>query len=525
VAGWGGSLAVASAALVGWAVAARGQDKPEAPQAKPEPAQGQPAVDLSTRLRFVERYAPPGEKADSEAIGQYKVAIREAIKQTREKPQGAPDRTEEVYQTIYTERAARVAGSAEVTDTVRRYEAFRKTPDASKPTDPRPLEGLTLWYHSGAGSEPQILSLSDGRELHEMEYLIVARQVFVPDLRGLLPALPSRIGDSWRVSKAAARALLGERMEGGQGLTGKLQSVRKTSDGSQYEAVITIAGQFFLPTRGQSAASAEVLFTFTPRAAEAVEGRPAGAEGVVDARGAITEVRMALKSVFPLTPDRDERLRGVVTREVVLERRLGDGGAALAVPDSPPTPTEANSWVTYEDPLGRFHFRHPQIFHVQPPVGRLAETVELKQERSGIPDVVSVTLQPRTGQPGVDRERRDPEYHRRRLMKDWDDDGYQVIPGESGWLPEADWADSKMKVFRLEAALKPSGPEAKKAERVFYEFYLALFGRDESLGLAAFTAQDPPTTFRRQAREILKTFRAGRPNAPKPAAPPANPPG
>ena len=33
-----------------------------------------------------------------------------------------------------------------------------------------------------------------------------------------------------------------------------------------------------------------------------------------------------------------------------------------------------------------------------------------------------------------------------------------MLRGPAGWLPEAEWAASKMKVYRMEAVLKGMGP-------------------------------------------------------------------
>ena len=305
----------------------------------------------------------------------------------------------------------------DVTDVVRRYETFRVIPDRSKPSDPRPLEGLTLWYRPRELDDPLILSLTENRGLREIEYAIAARQVFLPDLRGVLPGLPTRIGDPWKVSRAASQALLGDRAVRGEGggLTGKLVEVRRSATGPQWVAVISVTGRAALAMTGDTAVNAQVLFTFTPPNPSSNKDED---EGTVDAWGGITEVRMALTATAALTARPQERLRQVVTREAVLERQLETGGATLAVPSPPPKQTEANSWLTYDDPAGRFHFRFPQELQQPPPPQRPEDgSIELVDRWPMPRDVVALQFQPGTGKPENDRQLRDPEYYRKGLTE------------------------------------------------------------------------------------------------------------
>ena len=88
-----------------------------------------PVADLSSRFRLIERYAAAeGEKAAGPgAIGQYRVAIRETLKQEMERPQAAPPGRRSPTRR-FTPSTARVTGDREVTDVVRRYDAFRRAP-------------------------------------------------------------------------------------------------------------------------------------------------------------------------------------------------------------------------------------------------------------------------------------------------------------------------------------------------------------------------------------------------------------
>src|SRR5262249_10808146 len=155
--------------------------------------------------------------------------------------------------------------SGVVTDTVRRYEATRQTPDpATKPSAARPLEGLTVWYKARGGLPPLLTALAEGRRIGETEYGMSARQVFLPDLAGLLPALPQRVGDRWRVPRSAAQALLGERPEpGSEPLVGTLQDVvRKAPPGRDMVATIGVAGRVILRQLGDTQLNAQLLFVF-----------------------------------------------------------------------------------------------------------------------------------------------------------------------------------------------------------------------------------------------------------------------
>src|SRR5262249_10646408 len=69
-------------------------------------------TDPGARFKFIERYAVEPNKAKPEVLSQYQVAMLETIKRTTEKSQGAPDRSETTFRTVYTERAARVGSGA-----------------------------------------------------------------------------------------------------------------------------------------------------------------------------------------------------------------------------------------------------------------------------------------------------------------------------------------------------------------------------------------------------------------------------
>jgi hypothetical protein len=206
----------------------------------------------------------------------------------------------------------------------------------------------------------------------------------------------------------------------------------------------------------------------------------------------------------------DTRLVQTQTRELVLERQLAAGAPPLAIPDLSPTPTVENSWLIHEDPKQRFHFLHPQELRpdYQVPAQLKGDTIVLVgAPRPEGPDVVNLRLQPKSMDPAAYRQSRDPEYHRKSLLAAWSESKTDVARGPAGWLPEADWAPFNMRVYRIEAVLKPKGPEGAEAVRIHLDHYLILFSRDESMVVTSTTAHDPPTSFRKLVEATIKTFK------------------
>src|SRR5262249_5190022 len=154
-------------------------------------------------------------------------------------------------------------------------------------------------------------------------------------------------------------------------------------------------------------------------------------------------------------------------------------------------PNEANSWLTYDDPQGRFHLRHPQDMRLDT---HAADEFFLVRQIAAGTDMIDVRFQPPTGNPQTDRLVRDPEYQRKNLVEEWKKRPIEIIPGPSEWLPESEWGPLKMKVYRFGMVFKmPTQPGlAKKADRIHSDFYLILLTRPESLFVAAQTSQGSP---------------------------------
>ena len=178
--------------------------------------------------------------------------------------------------------------------------------------------------------------------------------------------------------------------------------------------------------------------------------------GVYDAKGSITRVSIAEELIMG-TPGGEGRLKQTVRRELSLERRPsapGQGGTSLELPSPLPEPNVQNTWLLYDDPQGRYHLLHPQDLKVQnyPDGG-----IDLLENPPYGQDAIRIKLVGSTGDPERDRLAFDPFTEKKQIEDEWKRKGEKIVPGPTGWLPEADWAALQdRKVFRMEAALIPA---------------------------------------------------------------------
>ena len=246
-------------------------------------------VDLANRYRFIERYPREDGRELPGSLGPYRVGLIEVVKDVLDQPQGAPKRSEATRQSVFIERATEQNGLGGVIGSVRFFER-----SSTKPEDParmmaeKPLDGLTLASRYRSADWPLISSLAD-RKATDFEFEVMTRQMVVPQLPLILPGQAVRVGDSWRVPRKGAQALLGDSGVKGDTLVAKFNELRKEIDGPRLLAVLGVTGRT-TTSIGESAVNAEVFFTFQP---EAPAPGPGGriTEGLVEARGAITEVR------------------------------------------------------------------------------------------------------------------------------------------------------------------------------------------------------------------------------------------
>jgi hypothetical protein len=527
-----GTLAMVSSALA-WPQAPAGEA--EAQPGGAVPVQGS-AEALSVRYRFVERYGTEEDPAQPALVTQYQVGIRQTLRSVREKPQAAPERAESWTQTIYTERAAKVTNLGDVVDAVRRYDKFFQKGLPTPAIQKTPLfEGLTVWITRGkAGAAPQVLSLTENRPLREIEFKIMVFQPSLPPLKVLLPNTPRRVGDTWKVPRESTLYLFGGLPEADDyALDAKLTEVHKAATGNKLVAVIGISGSLTMPAPdGPSLVNGEIHFTFEPARApaappgagdepKAIAGSGLGSsrknkEGVLDARGWITAVNMARLVEIP-QEEGDGRLKTTLTYETVLGRRPlsevpnqpgAEQPAPLRLPDAPPTATEANSWLVYEDPLGRFRFRHPQELQATSE-SMDPDTVHLIDQRPEVgKDVFLLQLPPGTEDPQADRRFHNVDQFRKTIDAEWSGKKLDVVHGPAEWLPEAEWAP--LKVYRKELGVKTRTPSATGTiERVYLDYYFVLSNRDDCFHVQSMTIRDNHVAFRTEAEHIIKTMQFG----------------
>ncbi|WZO98654.1 hypothetical protein EP7_000234 [Isosphaeraceae bacterium EP7] len=480
--------------VIAWAPVTRAQ----APAEKPAYER---VNDLNARYKFIERYSSSASLRPGEN-GQYRVATRETVKIGIDLPEGDKGRSVTQLQTIYTERPYEVSSVGTVTATVRLYE--RAKLERVPPTEgaaPRPVDGLLIWYKTRTGRPPTIISLSGDRTLQVSDFNLATRGIFLPNLSGVMPVLPSRIGDTWRVSAAAIEAIAqrGERIAATESLAAKLMEIRRDPQSGLFTAVVGIAGRL----SGNTTISAEALFSFEPAPASATgaAAKPR-ADGGVEARGAVTNFRLTAVTVVPVGDDPQNRKRRTDRRELVLQRQTRTGTTPLALPPEPPAPTMANSWLTHTDPAGRFHVRYPQDFRATPPKTG-GDELHLVRMGSNGPDVITIDV------PATPDPKNTAEVWRDAFYNDWEKKGLEVLRGPAEWLPEVEWPG--LKVYRVEAAMKPAAGAGAPvgASRLHFDGYLIKLDGDRVAYAEAYTGEDPPLDFRKMVEDLLKTFKLG----------------
>ncbi|WP_435021871.1 hypothetical protein TA3x_002604 [Tundrisphaera sp. TA3] len=502
------------AGLLAIGLAAHAQE-PKGEIAASSPAKTTVMADLTHRYRLMERYAPDEtDAAGTPLIGPYRVGVVEITKDSIDVPKGSPKRSETARQLVYVERPAEVSTQGIPAATVRTFERFQVRPgDAAEAVMPRPFEGLSVYCRPRPGEASQLLSLTEGRRLRDTEYELAARVTFLPHASQILPAQPVRVGETWRIPRKAAQALIGEAAGPVDALTGKLVELRREADGPRLVAVIGISGRVESPSL-QAAVNAEALFTGLPEdatppadataPATAPAQPPARADdGIIETRGGLTEIRMA-RTTTGLLPG-PGRLHYRTTREVVVHRQLGLGNDAATIPRPParPEPTDANAWLSYLDPRGRFGFDHPQDLLPPDPYQLVAggivadpETATLTRGRRDGHDLLQVEY---VGKVVT------PELLRQKLASKWGSNRLEVMKGGEEWLPEAEWP--RMKVHRIEAAIQaPDRSKTGNAPRIHFDGYLIQFGQSASILAVATTSRDNVAAYRQEIERILKSL-------------------
>ena len=286
-------------------------------------------------------------------------------------------------------------------------------------------------------------------------------------------------------------------------LIGKFVELLKESDGPRRAAKFGVSGRV-TTSIGDAGVNAEVTFTFqsdTPPAAETGDvpaSRPP--EGLIEARGGITEVRLARTTTGPLPGP--GRLKFQSTREVTLERRLDIGDAGATLPRLPAASKldDPTTWLTWIDPGKRFRIDHPQDL--------------LPPERPALAPVEpNAAVLVRTRRDGVDMIQADfvgktltIDDLKAKLAAKTGLTRFPVLKGEEGYLPEEEWPIGK--VYRIEAAVQvpPGVAPPGGSSRIHFDAFLIQPGQAAGILVIATTSREPIAPFRREVERILKTI-------------------
>jgi cell division septation protein DedD len=233
---------------------------------------------------------------------------------------------------------------------------------------------------------------------------------------------------------------------------------------------------------------------------------------IVEAAGQITDARLAHTMAASL-PDAQSRAKILATREVWLQRRplaqKGERGGPTVPIDLPaavPVATVANSWLTYDDPDGRFQFRHPQ--DLQPPSlpDRTRAAVDLEDTRAG-GSRFGLKLPPTGG------ETQDPSFRDAAHFQKAHEDQFasaDISWGKPGWLDDPVWQDLSGKVYRMEGAWKRDNAETP----VYIDLYYVELDRNrptQRFVVESWTVRPDHLAFRNQTEEMIRLFKLGRP--------------
>jgi hypothetical protein len=412
-------------------------------------------IDLIHRYKFSEQYSVRESPTEPHVICQYLVTVDEKLKDSIDALDGVATKpTEQSRQIVYLERPAEVSGLGQATATVRKYKTYRSaSEDTAKGVIFTPLQGLNVWCRPQQNLLPLVFSL-DPRPLREREFELAAHQLYLPSLSALLPTIPVRVGDTWRISRKAVQSLLGEPELRGDSINGKFVEIRREEKGQARQAVIAINGRIENQV-AQTLVNAQLVFRFLepsarperPDSGIAQPARPPD-DSVVDARGSIIELRMARVANGAIPGPGMKPQKFQARQDLILERgpdfRAGEG--LLPVPTTAPKATESNSWLIYKDPKNRFAFEHPQ--DLLPPerkqldVGDDSTAVYLIKTRPDGRDLLSLY---------VFQQVKGPEALKELLNTQWKRAGGEILNGDEKWLEADDWGGRK--VFRLEAAM------------------------------------------------------------------------
>ena len=333
-------------------------------------------------------------------------------------------------------------------------------PGASALLNPPLLQGLTILYRYRPPLKPEIISLTPGRGLRETEFDMIQRDVNISSLTAFLSPIGIRVGETWEIPTGAVQIVSGRMPETeGYDMSGTLEKVSKSEDGKSLVAQIGVAGHFNVDG-DPTAFNARIDFVFVPRgvsipaaSASATAAQSERVSKTLEATGWIKQAFLAHLRVMNV-PESEGRLKHRVTFELIMERRplAPEPGSASApsVPlplQPPPTVTHDNSWITYDDPAGRFQFRHPQELTPNEANVPNPYTVDLGDIRPNGIALLGLELPSPRGDLERDKRFLDAAHFQKSIEKVIAPKKDDMTWGVIGWLDDQDWKERKAQSF------------------------------------------------------------------------------
>jgi len=456
--------------------------------------------DVSTRYRFREAFSVKNVEPLPGEIAQTRSAFRETLSMTVDSPKGAPAKSERTRQLIYSERPAILGQGGRVDAVIRRFETFRfdPAPQGIELEKNKPLEGLTIFAMRAPEAE-NVLSLVDKRQITDLEHQVATTVPSIMNDLELLPPSPLRIGDSWPLSRAASRILVGRGRVSSSTLTGTLKSVQPSQqDETRITALVGVSGQV-MTDLGTCSLNLQYQFEFGRQSATFDQiNNPLNRDGgsVLTASGGIRKLSLAQVEIADI-PGSQGRLKQVFDRKLIFERQLTGRQEPIELPTETPRPTKENSWLVFEDSNNRFRMVHPPI--LKP---RVEDEDSIMFVSSGpVQEFVRIDLD------GGDIK---PEGLRKDLEKEWTAEGFEIVAVSEDYLKD-DWGDRR--VYRVEAALQATDTGNKARSQ--FDAYVIQFPQNTSVLAEALSFSERPGVFRDLVEEMLKTIELSVPTAPR----------
>ncbi|MBI1322393.1 hypothetical protein GC170_04305 [bacterium] len=456
--------------------------------------------DVSTRYRFREVFSIKNVEPIPGEIAQSRSAFRETLAMTVDSPKGAPIKSERSRQLIYSERPAILGQGGRVDAVVRRFETFRfdPAPQGFELEKNKPMEGLMVFAMRAQEGE-NIISLVPDRQITDLEFNIATSVPSIMNDSELLPTTPLRLGDSWPLSRTAARVLLGRGRVNSTSLMGTLKSVQPSAqDETLMSALVAISGQV-VTDKGTCSLNLQYQFEFSTKTSlveSSVGGVNRDGGTILTVQGGLRKLSLAQVEISDL-PESQGRLKQVFDRKLVFERQLAGRQEPIELPTAAPTATKENSWLVFVDSSNRIKINHPPILR---PFKEEENLIEFESV-SGFKEFVRIDLD------GGDIK---PEGLRKDLEKEWTAEGFEIFAVSENYLKD-DWGDRR--VYRVEAALQAT--DTGNNQRSQFDAYVIQFPQNMTIVAESVSFSPQPAAFRDMIEEMLKTIELSVPAAPK----------